>query len=237
MFFYRYLVVCHSKTLNAFWFMCCICTGWSLILLYVFIVTYQFVGEPPDPDIHNKLTRAGYPSNGSFQNYIGCKVAKFSDYSTFAAVPFTTLAYVAVIVMSFAVQRNFRRLRALMSSAERRFHSEITMILWVEAVTPFITVCLPIYYDISKLIIPNMPFNWFAEFIWLLTLIGPSFTAIVKLLSIKAFRDALYKPIYRRFGKNKGMVDVMHLSISLPTVRSKMPKSYSTDAGNMMMHR
>uniref|UniRef100_A0A7E4V1M1 G_PROTEIN_RECEP_F1_2 domain-containing protein n=1 Tax=Panagrellus redivivus TaxID=6233 RepID=A0A7E4V1M1_PANRE len=160
---------------------------------------------------------------------------RFSNYSTYGAVPFTTIAYIAVIVMSFAVQRNFKRLRSLMSSAERRFHSEITTILWVEAVTPFVTVVLPIYYDISKLAFSNMPFNWFAEFIWLLTLIGPSFTAIVKLLSIKAFRDFICRMVYKKFNPRETTINAIQLSTSQQTQRSSLPKSYSNNA--IVTHR
>uniref|UniRef100_A0A7E4ZT21 G_PROTEIN_RECEP_F1_2 domain-containing protein n=1 Tax=Panagrellus redivivus TaxID=6233 RepID=A0A7E4ZT21_PANRE len=236
-FFYRYLVVCRSKTLNAGTFMCCIGVGWSLIFLYICGLTYMFVTEPVDSDIHNKLTKAGFPTNGSFDNYISCKVERFSDYVTYGAVPFTTIAYVAVIAMSFAVQRNFKRLRSLMSSSERRFHNEITTILWVEAVTPFVTVVLPIYYDISKIIIPNMPFNWFAEFIWLLTLIGPTFTAIVKLSSIKAFRDYIHKSIYKLIYKEEPMMKVTQLTTvsgSQAILHSSLQKSYSKSAVVML---
>uniref|UniRef100_A0A7E4UY13 G_PROTEIN_RECEP_F1_2 domain-containing protein n=1 Tax=Panagrellus redivivus TaxID=6233 RepID=A0A7E4UY13_PANRE len=227
--FYRYLVVCRSKTLNACLFMCCMGIGWSLILSYIFAINYQFMTESADPDIHSKLTAAGYPSNGSFHNYVSCRVNKLLGFSTYAAVPFTTIAYLAVIVMSFAVQRKFKRLSSLLNTEERRFHNEITMILWVEAVTPFITVCLPIYYDISKLIISNMPFNWFAEFIWLLTLIGPSFTAIFKLISIRAYRDYISKSIYGLFFKRKTTMNVVQISSSQHAQRSSVPKRRSNN--------
>uniref|UniRef100_A0A7E5A1M0 G_PROTEIN_RECEP_F1_2 domain-containing protein n=1 Tax=Panagrellus redivivus TaxID=6233 RepID=A0A7E5A1M0_PANRE len=191
-FFFRYLMVCRSKTLNAWLFALCVGFGWIIVILYTVAILYNCHEPPRDAKIDILLTSAGFPSNaGSFQDYLGCDLINASPFSLYGAFAFTTLVYGAIILMSFAIQCSFKRLRSLLSNEEKRFHKEVTFILWIEALTPFITVVLPIYYDISAFILPKRPFDWYAEFQFFLTIIGPSFTAILKMLSMKAYRQAI----------------------------------------------
>uniref|UniRef100_A0A7E4ZT24 G_PROTEIN_RECEP_F1_2 domain-containing protein n=1 Tax=Panagrellus redivivus TaxID=6233 RepID=A0A7E4ZT24_PANRE len=204
-FFYRYLIVCRSKTLNAWLFLFCVAVGWVLVILYTATILSNCTVDPSkNPKMDKMLTAIGFPSNGSsFHDF-----EKVSRFSLISATTFTTLVYGAVIIMSFAVQKRFKRLKSLLSKEEQRFHKEITTVLWIEALTPFITIVLPIYYDISAFVLPERPFDWFAEFDWILTIMGPCFTAVLKIISIKAFRETIISMIRQMCYKGRNDVDL-----------------------------
>uniref|UniRef100_A0A7E4UY24 G_PROTEIN_RECEP_F1_2 domain-containing protein n=1 Tax=Panagrellus redivivus TaxID=6233 RepID=A0A7E4UY24_PANRE len=195
-FLYRFLIVCRNITLSSKQLFLCALVGWGIVISYCGIISYQFLTHIEVPETHAKLVSDHFLLNATYGRYVSCNVQHLISYALYGATPIVTFAYVAIIIMSIAVQYEFRNLQSMMSLEQRRFHGEITINLWIEALTPFVTVVLPIYYDISKMIFQYMPCDWFAEFAWLLTLIGPSFTATFKIMSIKAYRGEVFDVLY-----------------------------------------
>uniref|UniRef100_A0A7E4W4E6 G_PROTEIN_RECEP_F1_2 domain-containing protein n=1 Tax=Panagrellus redivivus TaxID=6233 RepID=A0A7E4W4E6_PANRE len=202
--------------------------GWSIIGVYCGSATYMLTGAVTN-EAYAGLEGSGYASDGSFTWFISADPNSLTPLVLYIAVPMVTVSYICVIAMSFAVWWHLRRLRSLMSPEQQQFQHEVNIVLWIEALTPFITVVLPIYLGLAKVAIPTLPVDWFAELNFILTLSGPTFTAILKLVSIQAFRQAFRKAKYKFMKPNKvAMVTHTRSHGSCPAVIQMHTLSTST---------
>uniref|UniRef100_A0A7E4USW3 G_PROTEIN_RECEP_F1_2 domain-containing protein n=1 Tax=Panagrellus redivivus TaxID=6233 RepID=A0A7E4USW3_PANRE len=190
-FMYRYFSVCRNTVLSTMAFLLITLVGWLIVFVYCGAIVFVYIHEPDDPYAYIGLNGTEFPSDGSFTDFISNSIPPIIPVAFFGGIPIATISYMIIIGTSIAVYRKFNKLKELMSPEQRKFHSEVTIVLSMEALTPFLTVALPVYVDISKLVFPDLPSQWFAELSWILTLIGPSMTAIIKLVSIKIFREAV----------------------------------------------
>uniref|UniRef100_A0A7E4ZSW2 G_PROTEIN_RECEP_F1_2 domain-containing protein n=1 Tax=Panagrellus redivivus TaxID=6233 RepID=A0A7E4ZSW2_PANRE len=78
-FFYRYLSVCRSKTLDTWLFVLLVTFGWTSTIMYIGVILFNCITPLYDPRLDIKLTNAGFPSNnGSFQDYMSCELVSFA---------------------------------------------------------------------------------------------------------------------------------------------------------------
>uniref|UniRef100_A0A7E4VKW3 G_PROTEIN_RECEP_F1_2 domain-containing protein n=1 Tax=Panagrellus redivivus TaxID=6233 RepID=A0A7E4VKW3_PANRE len=89
----------------------------------------------------------------------------------------------------------------MMSAEQLRAHREITIVLFVEALVPFITPVLPVLLDVLSFIIPHMFSIDFNEISGLIAVLSPPVTALSMLASIKPYRDTIVMVICKAMRK------------------------------------
>uniref|UniRef100_A0A7E4UY60 G_PROTEIN_RECEP_F1_2 domain-containing protein n=1 Tax=Panagrellus redivivus TaxID=6233 RepID=A0A7E4UY60_PANRE len=215
-YFYRYLLFCRNMKVGTVQFIFIVAAGWMVVLTYVVLCIVEGFKSPMTVETYAMLEGSEFPFDGSFKEFTNVKLAKIANICTFYGIPMVTLSYIGMITLSLLIYFEFRRLRTLMSKEQKRTHLEISVVLWVEAATPFVTVVIPIYFDLFKIYFSGLEFDWIAEFIWLLTLMGPSFTAVVKIVSIQSFRKWILQTAENMFRKRL-IINLVEDSDSLPT--------------------
>uniref|UniRef100_A0A7E4W0K8 G protein-coupled receptor n=1 Tax=Panagrellus redivivus TaxID=6233 RepID=A0A7E4W0K8_PANRE len=219
----RYLSVCHDINTSLLAFFPLFGVWWAIILVYVGFLTEIAIDTPDKPSIHTNLRTTEYWAWENSTDYYIADKSRFALYAYILAIPVTLISYFIVLVLAFLIWRKLHKLSSMMSAEQLRAHREITIVLFVEALVPFITPVFPVSLDVLSFVIPHMFSIDFNEISGLIFILSPPVTALSKLASIKPYRDTIFTVIYRAMGKQ--YVPAGRTTITVVSTVSRTPQS------------
>uniref|UniRef100_A0A7E4UYP4 7TM_GPCR_Srx domain-containing protein n=1 Tax=Panagrellus redivivus TaxID=6233 RepID=A0A7E4UYP4_PANRE len=205
-FLYRYLMVCRNIYLTRLKFILITLAFMTFSVSYSLLTVIIYNNQPEGITYFDKLNGTQWPSDGSFTQFGAASTDAFKLQVYLIAIPLTTGSYTIVSLAAYLVWRKLHELKNNMSKETRRMHSEISVILIVEAAVPYITIVIPITIDLVKMLEFDIELGYIAEFCNILVIFAPALNAFVKLCTIKSYRRTIKRIALKLIGKKPSEV-------------------------------
>uniref|UniRef100_A0A7E4V982 G protein-coupled receptor n=1 Tax=Panagrellus redivivus TaxID=6233 RepID=A0A7E4V982_PANRE len=189
-FLYRFFLLCRNKSMSLLQFVLLVLIGYIPTLIYVIWILQYVISTPELPsDEQNAILKdTVFDHNGRYPQFFARPADPLQE-KVLAIVAVCVIYYIIVILCISAVYCSMLTLRKSMSKSTQQAHRQLNIILCFEAFVPLFSVIIPVLVDIVAIFDISLPL--LRNLCSIMIILTPVFTAIVKMVSVKAYRQSI----------------------------------------------
>uniref|UniRef100_A0A914Z1E2 Uncharacterized protein n=1 Tax=Panagrolaimus superbus TaxID=310955 RepID=A0A914Z1E2_9BILA len=191
-FLYRYLLLCWDIKLGIFGFLGLIAISVLGIsyFCYIWIDAILSRGIKDELFYSSLLNGTDWIIDGKIPNYGAFPFREKIFGSGWISIVIISVSYGIVWFCAISIFMKLKKIKTLYNRKAMQHQGQISIVLIVESLTPFVTVVIPLSMDIIILILDVYLF-WAGQAVTLISSFSPPVNAIVKLTVISCYRKAI----------------------------------------------